>query len=140
MGAEERDTESYMRDMTGSLVSCLRKGDARAGALLDQLFRDALVRFCWGYLGRVDEAEDAVQDIFYRVLMAEDVPDAFRPWLYKITRNHCLNLLRRSARRRDGGQLPAASQVCEVLTGNLTKLVQSEQRSRLGELVQIFDV
>ncbi len=122
-------------DMTPSLVLRLREGDPDAGALLDNLYRDALVRFCWGYLGRMEEAEDAVQDICYKVLTIKSVPDAFRPWLYKTARNHCLNLLRRRARRKDGQGLPPASQVCEILTGHLTRLVRNEQQSRLGELV-----
>ena len=122
-------------DMTPSLVARLRRGDPEAGALLDDLYRDALVRFCWGYLGRMEEAEDAVQDICYKVLSSKSAPDAFRPWLYKTARNHCLNLLRRRARRKDGQELPPASQVREVLTGNLTRLVRNEQRSHLSELV-----
>jgi RNA polymerase sigma-70 factor (ECF subfamily) len=36
----------------------------------------------------------------------------------------------------DGGELPAASQVFEALTGNLTRLVKDEERSRLSELVK----
>ena len=106
-----------------------------AGALLDDLYRDALVRFCWGYLGRTEEAEDAVQDVCYKILSADSVPDAFRPWLYKTARNHCLNLLRRRSRRKEGQGLPPASQLHEILTGNLTRLVRDERRSRLGELV-----
>ncbi len=122
-------------DMTSSLVARLRTGDPEAGAVLDQLYRDALVRFCWGYLGRMEEAEDAVQDICCKVLSANNVPDCLRPWLYRTARNHCLNLLRRRARRRDGGALPAASQLHDVLTGHLTRLVKSEQRSCVSELV-----
>ena len=122
--------------MTSSLVARLRVGDREAGVLLDSLYREALVRFCWGYLGRMDEAEDAVQDICYNVLRAECVPDAFRSWLYKTARNHCINLLRRREKRRDGANLPPGSQVFESLTGQLTKLVRSEQRSHLDELVR----
>ena len=122
-------------DLTPTLVMHLRDGDLRAGALLDSLYRDALVRFCWGYLGRIEEAEDAVQDICFKTLSTDSVPDSFRPWLYKIARNHCLNVLRGRARRRDDRPLPAPSQVHEVLTGHLTRLVRDERQSRLSELV-----
>ncbi len=136
MEPKEDSSGTHSGDMTLSLVAKLRSGAEDASTLLDQLFRDALVRFCWGYLSRVDEAEDAVQDILYKVITAENIPDALRPWLYKTARNHCLNLLRRRARRKDGVELPSASQVHELLTGHLTRLVRSEQQSRLGELVQ----
>ena len=65
------------------LIRSLREGDAKAALLLDQLYRDSLIRFCWGYLGRMEEAEDAVQEICYKVLTADKVPDYFRSWIYK---------------------------------------------------------
>lgn len=123
-------------DVTPSLVTRLREGDPNAGGLLDSLYREALIRFCWGYLGCLEDAEDAVQDICCHVLRSECVPDAFRPWLYKTARNHCVNLLRGRARRRDDAKLPSGSQLGGMLTGQLTKLVRSEQRSRLNELVR----
>lgn len=122
--------------MTPELIARLRDGNPAAGVLLDRLYRDALVRFCWGYLNRIEEAEDAVQDVCYKVLASKTVPDSFRPWVYRLARNHCFNLLRSRARRTDGDGLPAASQVLEQLTGQLTKLVRHERQSRLGEIVQ----
>lgn len=123
-------------DPTASLVIRLRQGEAAAGAMLNDLYREALVRFCWGYLGNQDEAEDAVQDISYKVLTASTVPDALRPWLYKMARNHCFDLMRRRARRADGGVLHAASQIAESMTGHLTRLVERERRSELAALVR----
>jgi RNA polymerase sigma-70 factor (ECF subfamily) len=136
METRKQDSGPAAVDRTPSLVARLRSGDPEAGAFLDQLYRDALVRFCWGYLGRIDEAEDAVQDICYKTLTTKAVPDAFRSWLYRTARNHCLNLLRHRARCRDGVELPSASHVGELLTGHLTRLVRKEQQSRVGELVR----
>lgn len=136
MERNKQGTGPLDEDSTRSLVAKLRSGDGDAGVLLDGLYRQALVRFCWGYLGRIEEAEDAAQDICYKVLRAESIPDAFRPWVYKAARNHCLNLLRGRARRKDAEELPAASQVLEVLTGNLTRLVRREQQSQLADLVR----
>lgn len=127
---------SSAESMTPELIERLRRGDSGAGALLDRLYRDALIRFCRGYLGRVDEAEDAVQDICCRVLIARAVPTSFRPWLYKTARNHCLNLLRSRRRRPDGGELPAASRIDAALTGNLTRLVRHEQHALVADLVE----
>ena len=135
MSAEDQRTTDRTRELTSSLVTRLRQGEAEAGALLDDLYRDALFRFCWGYLGSTEEAEDAVQDICFKVLSAKDVSDAFRPWLYKVARNHCLNVLRGRAKRKDGHRLPAPSQVCDALTGHLTRLANDELQSRVRELV-----
>ena len=123
------------QELTPLLVRRLRGGDAEAPALLNELYREPLLRFCWGYLGRMEEAEDALQEIWYKVLTASHIPDRFRPWVYKIARNQCLNVRRKGVRRRAGQELPAASQVDAYLTGQLTRLVKDEARSRLGELL-----
>ena len=135
MVADAPDTNQPAQDPTQVLIERLRSGDSDAAALLDRLFRDALVRFCWGYLGHMEEAEDALQDIWYKVLTAVNVPERFRPWLYRTARNHCLNLIRNRARRKDGQALPAASQIEDVMTGHLTKLAKDEAKSRLSELL-----
>lgn len=129
-------TEPSAEDLNASLVIRLREGDPEAGALLNDIYREALVRFCWGYLGRMEEAEDAVQDVCYKVLANKSVPDYFRPWLYKLARNHCLNMLRGRGRRKDAGELPAASQIQEFATGQLTRLVRTEQASQLSDMVR----
>ena len=135
----ENHPPSRNDDATPSLIARLRTKDPDAGAELNRLYREALLRFCWGYLGRMEEAEDAVQDISCKVLSAKDIPDAFRPWLYKIARNQCLNLLRHRARHYDGQALPGVSQVYEALTGQLTQLVRKEARSNLAEMVQSLE-
>jgi len=133
----ERSTEptGSLHDLTPSLVTRLRNGDRDAAALLENLYRDALIRFCWGYLANMDEAEDAVQDVCCQVLEVRDIPDRFRPWLYRTARNHCLNLLRARVRRKDGQVLPAESRVDAALTGHLTGMARAELRGRLAELV-----
>lgn len=122
-------------DITPSLLLRLRDHDPDAGVLLNDLYRDAIARFCWGYLGSIEDAEDAVQEIFCKVLKAGEPPERFRAWLYKVARNHCLNVLRSRARRQDKAPLNSEIQPDAALTGILTKLVKGEQRSRLVHLV-----
>lgn len=61
-------------------------------------------------LGDEQAAWDALQEVFMRALKGRD---AFRheasptTWLYRITTNYCLNVLRDEARRRDKLQLRA---------------------------------
>ena len=121
---------------TTVLVTSLRAKSPEAARLLDERYRVALVRFCWGYVGSVEEAEDAVQEIFLNVVGAEVVPDSFRPWLYKVARNHCLNRVRDRGGRKGDRTLADASQVYTALTGHLTRLARDEERLRLVELVQ----
>ncbi len=122
-------------DLTPTLIGRLRSGDRRAGELFDRLYRRQLVRFCASYLGSIEEAEDAVQDVWCKVLESTTVPDHFRAWLYRIARNRCLDLVRRRGRRPDDETLPSGSSIPEDLSGQLTRLVRKEMHSRLKQLV-----
>jgi RNA polymerase sigma-70 factor (ECF subfamily) len=138
----DRDQKTTLRhdEATPTLIIRLREGDSGAADLLDRLYRDAIHRFCFGYLASHEEAEDAVQDVFCKVLATDQVPEQFRPWLYRVARNHCLNILRTRARRREGQALPPESRLDASWTGNLTRLVKRELRSRIGHLVAALPV
>ena len=118
-------------DMTPSLVVRLRDGQSDAGQMLDQLYRERLTRFCAGYMGNRDEAEDVVQDAFYRVLCSSAVPDNFRAWIYEICRNRCIDRLRAKNRRLEDQPLATYSHLAAHMTGNLTRLLKGEQKDHL---------
>ena len=136
--SEKKSRERSPADLTPSLVFELREGKASAAKLLDRLYRSRLTRFSLGYLGRWEEAEDVVQDVFYKVIQDGVVPDRFRPWIYEICRNQCLDRLRKQNRHLDDQPLPRSSFINGQLTGNLTRLVKGEKRAmllkRLGSL------
>ena len=55
---------------------------------------------CLKYLRNVDDAADAVMDIFEELVYKVGRYDitVFRTWLYSVARNHCLQKLRRKGR------------------------------------------
>ncbi len=122
-------------DLTQSLIGRLRAGDEAAGRLLNDLYRETVYSFCWSYLNNREDAEDAVQEVFCRVLRADFVPDNFRAWMLRIARNLCFDMGRRRARRAGEGELPAESQLGGSWTGNLTRLVRVETRSRIKRVL-----
>ncbi len=122
------DADPPPDDPTPSLVARFRTGDEEAGRALVDRFRPAIVAFCRRYVG--DEAEDAAQEVFRRAIEAREAPERFRAWLYKVARNHCLNLLRAG---RGAASLPSEAELRAAASGPLTHLVREEQREALAE-------
>jgi RNA polymerase sigma factor (sigma-70 family) len=77
--------------------------------LLLQRYTLLLFGVCLKYLKDEDEAKDAVQQVFLKVLT--DVErfkiDYFKSWLYTVAKNHCLMQLREKQGKKTGG-LPDA--------------------------------
>lgn len=122
-----------------SLVDRLRAGDPNAARMLEHDFRPAIVRFAHGYLGDAAAAEDAAQDVFVKALSAKSVPESVRPWLYKIARNHCLNLLRHE-RVRGEERMPSRAPFADSRTGHLTRLVQAESAEEVRARIESLSI
>ncbi len=73
---------------------------------IEDLYRDyapMVRRRAWSVLGDENAADDAVQEVFTKVIRTSDGFQAKaspKTWLYRVTTNYCLNVKRDSARRR----------------------------------------
>lgn len=124
-------------DLTRSLLERLRAGDAAGAQVLEEAYREPLLRFARGYLRDADEAEDAVQDVLARVLASDAEPESCRAWIYRVARNVCLNRLRA---RRPVEEHASALDPPEERTGPLTRLARAEERERLrDDLAELSD-
>lgn len=93
-----------MLDTVRNLVgSCLR-GDQRAMYALVEQYQGRVFGLCCRMLGNRQDAEDATQETFIRVLHSLGCWDAtreFEPWLLAIAANRCRTALSARKRRRD---------------------------------------
>ncbi len=79
------------------LLAQFRRGDEAAFELIYERHVPGVRSFCRHMLGSDDEAEDAVQQAFAaarRELGRDDREIRLEPWLYAITRNRCVSMLR----------------------------------------------
>jgi RNA polymerase sigma-70 factor (ECF subfamily) len=69
--------------------------------LLYETYGPMVIRRCRSLLGNEDEAADAAQEVFVRLLERADSLDLRGPssLLYRMATNHCLNRIRASSRR-----------------------------------------
>ncbi len=74
------------------------RGDKQAFGRLVDLHKRAVFGLCVRLLRDPEEARDAAQESFARAsaaLATYDAAQPFAPWLLRIARNHCLDVLRR---------------------------------------------
>ncbi len=86
-----------------------------AAARLYREYGPAVYRRCLRLLRDKEAAQDATQEVFVRLVRnmerLEDRGDAL-PWIYRVTTNHCLNVLRDAGRHAEG-ELPVEMEADE---------------------------
>jgi RNA polymerase sigma factor (sigma-70 family) len=92
------------------LIALFRSGSEEAFRAIHDRYRARLLAYTRQMLGGSrQDAEDALQDVFFRAygaLRASDRPVALRAWLYRVAHNRCIDQLRRP--------VPVASEILEV--------------------------
>lgn len=81
-----------------SLARRAAGGDEPSFALLVHRYSSRLFSLAYRFLNDRGEAEDAIQDVFikvYRALPKSKLDLPFKPWIYRITTNECLNRIKR---------------------------------------------
>lgn len=85
-----------------ALVARARGGDTDAFEELVRIYMRAVYGHAMRFFGSPDPAEDVVQEVFikvYRSIGSFDGASAFSTWLYRITRNTCVDMLRSGKHR-----------------------------------------
>jgi RNA polymerase sigma-70 factor, ECF subfamily len=86
------------------LIVRARTGDTQAWGDLYREFAPAIFRFCRRAMPTKEDAEDATMEIFMKLrdkLEQYDQTRSFTAWLYRVSANHCWDMLRRRKLRQD---------------------------------------
>jgi RNA polymerase sigma-70 factor (ECF subfamily) len=90
------------RERDDALVAAARDGDQQAFEELVREHIQPVYAHALRMFREPSSAEDAVQEVFVKVLRGLatfDGQSAFSTWLYRVTRNVCLDMLRAGSRR-----------------------------------------
>jgi RNA polymerase sigma-70 factor, ECF subfamily len=85
------------------IITRIRSGQSDLYAELVRQYHKKVMGYCLTMLQNHTDAEEAAQDVFvkaYRSLDRFKEQSSFSTWLYRITANHCLDVLRKRNRRR----------------------------------------
>ena len=91
-------TRAAPRTEERALIARAREGDHAAFGELVERYQGAVYGLAYRMLGRRDEAEDAAQEVFYKLyrqLARYDPERLFSTWTLAIATNHCIDQLRR---------------------------------------------
>jgi RNA polymerase sigma factor (sigma-70 family) len=86
------------------LVIAVRRGEDSAFEQLFARYRTRIWTYSSRILGDADRAEDVTQEVFISVLRRlrdTERPIAFKPWVYQIAKNACIDELRRTRRTQE---------------------------------------
>ena len=98
-------------DPDAALVERLRRAEAGAAEGLVDTYGDRVYRLALRITGNEQDAEVAVQDVFWSVVRKIDTfrgESLLGSWIYRITANAAFQKLRRTAHRRDEISLATA--------------------------------
>ena len=107
MGTHRRAGSRARGARTGSdhdLVAAVRRGDDRAFEQLYERYQRRIAAYIYGMVNDYGRAEDITQEVFISALrrMREtERPIAFKPWIYEIAKNACIDQFRRSRRAEE---------------------------------------
>jgi RNA polymerase sigma-70 factor, ECF subfamily len=86
------------------VISRAKAGDGEAWGELYRQYAPAIFRFCRRALPTREDAEDATMEVFMKLrdkLGQYDQDRSFTAWLYRVSANHCWDMLRRRKIRQD---------------------------------------
>jgi len=126
----------------GEAVQRAQAGDAEAWGEIYRQCAPAIFRFCRRALPTREDAEDATTEIFMKVrekIGQYDPSRSFSAWLYKVSANHCWDMLRRRKGRQDKetedvAELPLAHPAPGQLERLIARITSEEVRGALGRL------
>ena len=127
------------------LASLVRAGDDRAFEELFHRYRRRITAYVYGMVADHGRAEDIAQEVFVSALRRmrdTERPIAFRPWIYEIAKNACIDAHRRRSRAEEVSLTSDEGQA----SGDHLHLVSSipapheamEVKQRLGHLCGAF--
>jgi RNA polymerase sigma factor (sigma-70 family) len=125
------------------LVAAVRRGSDRAFEELFSRYRARIGSYVFGMVGDHARAEDIAQEVFIsalRRLRETERPIVFKPWLYEIAKNACIDEFRRT--RRAAREVPLDDDEDDaagpVLAGGTTPDAAVENKQRLNDLRGAF--
>ncbi len=120
-----------------SLLHGVGQGQQDCAKLLTERYWEAIQRYCMSYLEDEALASDVTQETFAKVTSGEIRPEGLvKPWLYKVARNRCLDIVRRHQRSpTHHHRLRTGFDAARDTAGPLTRMAEEERRALIRHII-----
>ena len=132
-------------DLDTDLVAAVRRGDDRAFEQLYTRYQRRISTYVVGMVKDHGRAEDITQEVFIsalRRMRATERPIAFKPWVYEIAKNACIDQFRRSRRTEevsfDAGEGLAGADQGRLVASEPTPDAAVDAKQQLEQLCGAF--
>jgi len=143
-----RNEAKSLHDLTDEeLLDRYGSGDPQAFDVLFSRYRRPLYSFILRFVSRRDMAEELLQEVFFKVVRSGNEFEGrakFSTWIYRITRNLCVDHLRRMTHRkttsldqssRDNDERTLGQKVQDPNAGVERQVMQGRLRTKIEEAV-----
>src|SRR5262249_16966445 len=126
------------------LLEKARQGDEGAFNQVVLAYRRRILGTISRLIGRPEDVEDVAQEVFLRLYFSLDrlrVPEAFEPWLYRLTVNACYDYLRRSKRQPETRMSDLSEQqviMADAAAGSLAQNEELEKERLRATVTEMF--
>jgi len=119
------------------LLALIREGRHDAYQALADRYWAAIHRYASSYLSDEARAEDVAQETFAKLTDGDTLPDGdVKPWLYKVARNRCLDILRRWQRSPTHNRpIKSGFDIARQTAGPRTRMARDERREMIRQLI-----
>src|SRR5688572_11278534 len=121
----------------GTLIAGALAGDRESFAALVERYEGPLLRLAKSRLGRLDWAEDAVQETFlcaFKWLSGYDSRYSFRTWLWTILLNQCTRQYQRRTRQPTADDTHQSARLLSLEASPAESLLAKERAEQLYEV------
>lgn len=85
-----------MEEISKEIIEKAKDGDREAMSEIFETYKDYVMRSSYIMLGRIEEAEDVTENVFFKIfthIQSFDIERDFRPWLSRIIINETRNYI-----------------------------------------------
>jgi RNA polymerase sigma-70 factor (ECF subfamily) len=128
--------------MIESLIERAMKNDLQAFEEIIKLYEKKVYNLALRYVKNHDDALDVAQDVFilvYNNLSSFRGESAFSTWIYRITYNNCVDMLRRKSKKSSGYSIDDDDNFIKLPSNDVSIEQEYENKEKVKSVMEAID-